>query len=319
AVTWGGDGTLVKMYVDGVEQARKSTYTAHLKGASDPLYIGCAAHDGDPAWHFDGIIDEVEVLGREISAQEVRDKYMLTAGRWRFDEGSGCTAHDDSGNGRDGGLMPACEATPRNAPTWTGGIGGGALSFDGGDDHVRVDDPAGVFDLSRPFTLSLWANATSLADKGGRDGKMYGLLGKGKDAPGGGYSEFGNWNLYANQGWEGIEDRIMFTFDGDVVPDKGLVYSSTPMAEGEWYHIAVTWGGDGEKVKLYVNGALDGESLPYTADVQGSAHPVYIGCAAYDWGEPSWSFNGIIDEVKVFNRELSADKIWAEYQMYAPQ
>ena len=44
-------------------------------------------------------------------------------GLWRFDETSGTTAHDGSGNGRDGTLI--------GNPKWTAGRIGGALDFDG--------------------------------------------------------------------------------------------------------------------------------------------------------------------------------------------
>ncbi|MDD5557290.1 MAG: LamG domain-containing protein, partial [bacterium] len=294
-VTWGGDGTRVKMYVDGVIQDRASRYTSVYHGSTDPMYIGCGAYDGDnPNWHFDGIIDEVEVLGREISAQEVRDRYYLTAGRWRFDEGIGCTAHDDLENGRDGVLvnMEPCESN-----CWVDGVKGTALKFAGDEDHVHVDDPTGVFDLSRPFTISLWAKAATVGD----DHVV--LMGKGRDSISGGYSEWPNWNLFANHD---VYQRILFTFNEQ---DEGCVISNSKMEADRWYHLVVTWGGDGTVVKMYVNGVKQASESEYEAVYHGSTDPMYIGCGAYDGGNPNWHFDGIIDEVNIFDRELSASEV----------
>ncbi|MHC4168510.1 MAG: hypothetical protein ACYSWQ_16280 [Planctomycetota bacterium] len=56
-------------------------------------------------------------------------------GHWRFDEGSGTTAFDSSGNGNDGTL--------NGGPNWVVGYLGGALEFDGSDDWVDCgNDPS---------------------------------------------------------------------------------------------------------------------------------------------------------------------------------
>src|SRR3989339_678519 len=52
------------------------------------------------------------------------DSYLVAY--WSFDEGSGSTLHDGTGNGHDGTLM--------NGPVWVDGKRGGALQFDGADD-----------------------------------------------------------------------------------------------------------------------------------------------------------------------------------------
>ena len=68
---------------------------------------------------------------------------------WKFDEGSGTTAADSSGNGNTGTLI--------NGPLWTAGKAGNALYFDGIDDNVTVLDSASLH-LSSAFTLSAWVN-----------------------------------------------------------------------------------------------------------------------------------------------------------------
>ena len=71
---------------------------------------------------------------------------------WKFDEGSGTTVADSSGNGNTGTLV--------NGPLWTAGRVGNALFFDGIDDNVTVPD-SNSLDLSSSFTLSAWVNPAS--------------------------------------------------------------------------------------------------------------------------------------------------------------
>jgi len=65
-------------------------------------------------------------------------------GYWKFDEGSGTTASDSSGNNNHGTLV--------NGPTWTTGKVGQALEFDGGDDIVKTTTSP----ISPPITISIW-------------------------------------------------------------------------------------------------------------------------------------------------------------------
>src|SRR5262245_14905171 len=71
---------------------------------------------------------------------------------WKFDEGSGTTVADASGNGNKGTLV--------NEPLWTAGRVGNALYFDGINDNITVPD-SNSLDLSNSFTLSAWVNPAS--------------------------------------------------------------------------------------------------------------------------------------------------------------
>jgi len=71
---------------------------------------------------------------------------------WLFDEGSGDTAKDSSGNGHDGKIM--------STPKWVDGMFGKALSFNGKDNYV---DP-GAFSIAynNAYTQMLWVYPTML-------------------------------------------------------------------------------------------------------------------------------------------------------------
>ena len=69
---------------------------------------------------------------------------------WRFDEGSGTTAVDISGNGHNG--------TINGTPNWVVGMSGSALEFDG-DDYVDID--SGVAELGAAnYTIAAWVKTT---------------------------------------------------------------------------------------------------------------------------------------------------------------
>jgi hypothetical protein len=88
--------------------------------------------------------------------------------------------------------------------------------------------------------------------------------------------------------------------------------SSVTIPIGEWAYIVGTY--DGHTVKIYVNGVLVGTS-ELCGPINVENQPVLIG-AHTAWWDRNW-FNGIIDEVKVYNRSLSAEEVWAEYTRQA--
>ena len=122
-----GDG-YIRMYINGV----KDYETAHTDTPStngEPLYIGKVQYYAS----LEVLIDEVRIYNRVLTGSEISDSYH---GRvhtdalvlWlRFDEGSGGTTSDLSGNENDGTLGPS---PPTNAPAWEPGYTGpGALLY----------------------------------------------------------------------------------------------------------------------------------------------------------------------------------------------
>jgi hypothetical protein len=81
---------------------------------------------------------------------------------------------------------------------------------------------------------------------------------------------------------------------------------STAVRTNTWYHVAMTY--DGAFLKLYVNGKLDG-SAAACGPVLTSDQPLVIG------GESPgpWNFNGLIDEVSLYDRALSDTEVLSIY------
>ena len=76
--------------------------------------------------------------------------------QWKFDEGSGITALDSSGNGNHGTLV--------NGPAWITGKSGKALQFDKIDDAVKINTPT-TFDNLPQLTVSTWINPKSAGEE----------------------------------------------------------------------------------------------------------------------------------------------------------
>jgi hypothetical protein len=77
---------------------------------------------------------------------------------------------------------------------------------------------------------------------------------------------------------------------------------------GQWHHVFFVY--DGVNEKIYVNGQLD-VSTPLAANVNLGIANITLG-NSYVLDKP---FNGTIDEIKIFNKTLSANKIKALYEL----
>jgi len=195
---------------------------------------------------------------------------------WKFDEGTGITASDSSGNGNHGTLV--------NGPQWSTGIAGKALYFNGSNNNVLVPD-SNSLDLTGPYTLSAWVNpATPFAD-------FRSILVK-------------NYRYYLYSSVVG--------YCGDGTPlggfsgvDNNIVCDSISIPANTWTNISLAY--DGLTLTLYRNGVSVASS---TASEQISPTPGTLQIGASEYGE---FFKGLIDEVRVYNRALTSSEIQSIY------
>jgi hypothetical protein len=99
----------------------------------------------------------------------------------------------------------------------------------------------------------------------------------------------------ANQG------KVASTISNGTI--KQTIISSAPLPLGSFNHLAVT--ADGTNLKLYINGTLD-QTLAQTLIPQNTTHPLQIGGVS---GTSFISFNGLIDELALYNRALTVGEI----------
>ena len=112
------------------------------------------------------------------------------------------------------------------------------------------------------------------------------------------YTEKGHWN----------ENRILFqlNIDGTVQ----YLYSNSQIQDTEWHHISAVY--DGNSMKIFIDGELD-NSLDVSGVVNIGDLNSRIG-KEYDNDDTNdYSFNGYIDELKIFNGAVSDDQILQIY------
>lgn len=190
-----------------------------------------------------------------------------------FNEGTGTTAADSSGKGNAG--------TIANTSWTSSGRFGKALSFNGSSSMVTVKDSASL-DLTTGMTLEAW---------------VY---------PQGSLS---SWRTVLMKEQSGSDVYYIQTVDGKMVGDvyvggsKQNIYSDSTIPLNTWTHLAATY--DGAKIKIYINGALATWENSVSGTIQTSTGALRIGGNAI-WGE---YFQGLIDEVRIYNRALSSAEI----------
>ncbi len=193
---------------------------------------------------------------------------------YNFEDTGSSNAIDISGQGNHGTLKGATQVTT--------GRFGKALAFDGINDWVTINDAASL-DLTTGMTLEAWVFPTT--SSGTRDILI--KEGAGVDI----------YNLYARN-WRGLPEANIFLGGINQTAEEG----GAALAPNVWTHLAGTY--DGTSLWLFVNGT-EVARTPMSGLITTSAGPLRIGGNSL-WGE---FFKGRIDEVRVYNRALSATEI----------
>ena len=212
---------------------------------------------------------------------------------WTFDEGSGQTAADSSGNGHSATLGNLAGADAAD-PTWECVAGGYALNFDGTDDLVNAGSAAALDDLG-PMTISAWIKP----DTAGASAVSH-VMSKSDTGSGRWFLEIDN---------SAPEDDA-FEFNKDHDTDVARVTSNSTVAYDVWQHVAVTW--DGSATGANIHTYKDGVEASYQSTINGSgtkysdaALPFVIG----NRGNGNNPFYGLIDDVRVYDYALSTAQI----------
>jgi photosystem II stability/assembly factor-like uncharacterized protein len=197
-------------------------------------------------------------------------------GWWKFDETSGNIAHDSSGYGNHGVLYGGLQ------------LKGGGLEFDGVDDYVDCGDGPSL-NITDEVTVMAWIKLTGQAP----DRKIAGN----QDDITGGY-KFG---VYSNM----LEFEIR-TADNVAFLNRSIG-GGTILEQDVYHHVVGVYSYQGGYIRTYVDGVLDRE-LSTTAELGTSTGTFKIGREPFS---DSYFWLGLMDDVRVYNRALTQDEIWA--------
>jgi hypothetical protein len=236
----------------------------------------------------DGIGDTIDNCPLVANPGQENSNYATGLISYRnFDESDGIYAVDsiDANHGR---LI--------DGPTWTTGIVGGALNFDGSDDYVSMENAA---NLNLTDKISLAARVKSNEDN---DAGL--IIGKTSCSD----PSHQSYRLYQNH------NDIYFALNGGSMDDLTLVASAS-IGDGLWHFVTATWDKDAgdDNQKIYIDGMLVNQQTTPVSNLDTLDWPTEIGGQIESCGSSSF-FNGLIDEVAIYDRALSSDEVQQDYQ-----
>jgi len=208
--------------------------------------------------------------------------------RLPFDETSGTTANDYSG------VTSPNKGTLLNGATWTtAGKINGAISFNGTNQMVNVpDSTTNLLDGDTNMSFSAWVylNGIDLT------GKSRGILSK--------RGSTGTPESYTIS-------ELGYYITADIGGGATLT-GGTQLVAKQWYHIALVYaGGTTHTLTLYVNGNPDATaSITPTSVPRNSTATLNIGGLETS---DTHAFNGVIDEVRIYNTALTLAQVQALY------
>ena len=188
---------------------------------------------------------------------------------------SATAATDSSSYGNNGNIIGA---------SYGAGKVGSALSFNGTSSYVDCGNGSSL-NPGNAVTIEAWIypNSTATQDIVNKRGNWNTLDGYSFFVSAGSlYFEYGNGSSY-------IQDD-----------------SNGGISTNAWQHVAVTLSGS--TVNYYINGKLHGTTAG-PAGIAANTRGLAIGASL----ARDYYFNGMIDEVKIYNRALSASDILADY------
>jgi hypothetical protein len=210
-------------------------------------------------------------------------------GWWKLDDGAGTSATDSSGN--------AITLTTQNSPTWTtGGKINGALKFDGSTQYADIADPPALR-IGGSFTLSAWVNFAALPTSG-----LYANL-IDKEATGG-----TNYQLTVDNNFTTAGLGWILNYNSTGCCDNRVVKYTTPINTATWYHVVAVYDSVAQTESLYVNGAFGASASVAGFPPESNGGPFNIG-VQHNGGFWGGYLNATLDDVRVYNRALSASEV----------
>ncbi|MEN6308737.1 MAG: LamG-like jellyroll fold domain-containing protein [Anaerohalosphaeraceae bacterium] len=279
----------IKLYVDGQLQTDAVFNSTQLinTGQADDVQIGAFISSGSQVSFFKGLINDVRIYNRALTSPEIEE--LVTSSLQLYlplNETAGTIAGDFSLQNRSGQLI--------NGPVWQPDSGaiGGVLSFDGIDDYIRIPDYKGVTG-TQSRTCSAWIKTSTT-------GVEQTILSWGSSA--------------TSQKWL---FRISAPGKFSIGIWGAYIESQQAINDGQWHHVATVLPESDapaiNQILLYIDGVLDTQSHASSAlaIITSNAEDVLVGARASGTSTVAY-FQGLLDEVRIFDRSLEEDEILEE-------
>lgn len=317
AVTWDVETDELNLYVDGVLRDTDSTWTIVPHVSDTALSIG--VEHNEAAWFWMGTMDEVRISDVARTSFDLTGPITAddnTVALWHFDEESGVMAYDETSNDNHGSIDGATWVDTTLAPDtstnnnfgtlynfeapqgWVDGKFGNALEFDSNDDYVEVPNSPSL-SVTNAITIGAWVYMTSAPTNMRVVCKPYSI--SAWNPPYADY-ELVILNEGGHGGYPGRAVYFGLNLGGTYTY---LATSLNIVPLDAWTHLAATY--EGSSMKIYING-IERASDPVSGTIGTSGNPLFIGTRT---PAPNEVFDGIIDEVRIYNEALRAEEIAA--------
>lgn len=230
--------------------------------------------------YYDGALDDVGIYQRTLSAQEVSELYINQAlvAHYPFNGNT----NDESGNGHNGIVTGATLTNDRHNNV------NAAYIFDSAGDQITATAPLG---LGENISISAWVRLASTF--GTSTGPIVEV----------------NTSASSAFQFEVNPSKKLYLVKTDNSQTENLVLGTTTLTTDEWYYIAMV--NNGPNVKFYVNGQLDSETTN-TGSIRSDGIDMFVG------GQGAEFFDGVIDEVRIYSKALTATDIADIYNLEKP-
>ena len=300
----------LKLYINGNQFSTTRTLTGSLSVDDGTLYLG--TYTGTATnYSFQGRLDDVRIYARALTSGEATDLYQSSAqtkvnvsqnsrmtnglvGLWSFNgpDVSGTTAYDRSGQGNNGTLT--------GGPTPIIGKVGQGMSLNGINQYMLVSDPgSGVLDFGTgSFSVSVWGFHRDFTNPKSsfvfrKSSQCY--LGAGR--PG--------WDIGHSYSVNGVDVCLN---DGTNYVRSAVVLDAGSRPTdfiNKWIHIVIVFDRSIGRTKYYINGVKqvnEQDISTVTGSIDNTAD-LSVGTAY------GWNVDGILDEVRIYNRALTTAEI----------
>ncbi len=278
--TYNATAQTVTIFINGVLQATTTTGTipSSISATLGRFQVGAQDSTTTPTNFYNGLIDEVRLYNRALSVSEVSQLYNWApgpVGYWKFDDHTGVTANDSSGNGFSGTLNGTLGSQ------WKPGKFGTSLNFNGSDNFLSVSNSATLMPPN-DLSISIWVKLSQLSSAKGEDQIIY--VQRNVASP---YASFDLTSLAA-------DDKLYFHWWN--TSNTKYEADGPTISINAWHHVEVVRSGT--QFKMYVDGV---DSTTWTDTTTGtmkqSDSTLNIGANS----GVNYRTNGQIDEVKIYN------------------